>query len=531
MPYSVALHSLSYRLPDGRALFENLDLAFGPLKTGLVGRNGTGKSTLLRLIDGSLAAISGSIAASGRVARLRQTVQIGETTTLADFLGVAPALARLARLHAGHGSLEDAAEADWGLPTRLSEAFARLGLPEIKPDRPAASLSGGQRTRAALAGLLLAEPDILLLDEPTNNLDAGGRAAIADLLAGWRGAAIVVSHDRALLRNMGAIVELTSLGATSYGGGFDLYCARKALELSSAEHGLATAERQVDDIQRRNQAQAERKARRDAAGKRKGRKGDMPRIVAGGMQRRAEASAGAGIRLADRLGEEATERAAEARAKIEILQPLTVTLAPSGLPPGRQALRVCGLRGGPPGQPALIENFELAIIGPERVAITGPNGSGKTTLLRLLTGAFLPMAGTVELRARWALLDRSVSLLDPAETIRDNYRRLNPDDDENACRTALARFKFRADAALQITGTLSGGEILRAGLAATIGSTRPPELLILDEPTNHLDLDAIAAVEAGLRAYDGALLVVSHDRDFLAAIGIQKEIGLRAAGR
>jgi ATPase subunit of ABC transporter with duplicated ATPase domains len=249
------------------------------------------------------------------------------------------------------------------------------------------------------------------------------------------------------------------------------------------------------------------------------------------MKRAAEQSAGAATRLAERLSEEVAAEAAEARAKIEILQPLAVTLAPSGLPPGREVLRATGLCGGPADMPDLIDNFDLAIIGPERIAATGPNGSGKTTLLRLLTGALAPSSGAVVLRVRWALLDQSVSLLDSGETIRDNYRRLNPDDDENACRAALARFKFRADAALQVVGTLSGGEMLRAGLAATIGSTRPPELLILDEPTNHLDLEAIAAVEAGLSAYDGALLVVSHDRDFLAAIGIEREIVLKAGRR
>lgn len=127
---------------------------------------------------------------------------------------------------------------------------------------------------------------------------------------------------------------------------------------------------------------------------------------------------------------------------------------------------------------------------------------------------------------RHALLDQEVSLLDPRQTIRENYLRLNPDDAENAARAALARFMFRADAALKPVSQLSGGEMLRAGLACTIGSGRPPELLILDEPTNHLDIHAIEAVEAGLSAYDGALLVVSHDRDFLGAIGIRREVAL-----
>ena len=126
----------------------------------------------------------------------------------------------------------------------------------------------------------------------------------------------------------------------------------------------------------------------------------------------------------------------------------------------------------------------------------------------------------------FALFDQRVSLLDRSVSIRDNFRRINPEADENACRAALARFMFRADAALQSVSTLSGGQLLRAGLACVLGGPRPPSLLILDEPTNHLDIDSIETVEAGLRAYDGALLVVSHDEAFLDAIGISRRLDL-----
>ena len=160
----------------------------------------------------------------------------------------------------------------------------------------------------------------------------------------------------------------------------------------------------------------------------------------------------------------------------------------------------------------------------------GPNGSGKTTLLALITGQLTSWEGTVRLATGFALLDQRVSLLDPSASIRDNFKRLNPQADENACRAALARFMFRADAALQTVSSLSGGQLLRAGLACVLGGATLPPLLILDEPTNHLDIDAIEAVEAGLRAYDGALLVVSHDEAFLQAIGITRRFDLGGSG-
>ena len=526
MPASVSLHQLSYSTPDNQPLFTGLDLAFGPGRTGLIGRNGTGKSTLLRLIAGLVPPAAGSITLAGTLGMLEQSVQVEQDATVADHLGVSNAMVLLDRLEQGLGSVEDAGNADWSLPGRIDAAFQQLGLPAFDPRRPLDTLSGGQRTRLALVRLILAQPDIILLDEPTNNLDADGRHAVADLLRGWRGAAIVVSHDRALLREMDAIVELTSLGARTYGGNWELYAERKALELAAAEHDLATAERTVADIDRKVQNIAEKKARKDGAGKRKAARGDIPRIMLGGMKERSENSGGENARLANRQRADAARAASEARARVEVLTPLTVSLAPAGLPQGRVVLQADALTGGPDQANPVIRNFSLRISGPERVAITGPNGSGKTSLLRLLTGDLAPVSGAARIHVPYALLDQTISLLDPALSIRDNFLVLNPHADANACRAALARFMFRADAALQAVGTLSGGEMLRAGLACTIGGTEPPQLLILDEPTNHLDMGAIEELEAGLRGYDGALLVISHDSDFLAAIGIGRTLVL-----
>lgn len=530
MPASVSLHQLAYSTSDNQPLFSGLDLSFGNERTGLIGRNGTGKSTLLHIIAAQLAPAAGAVTVQGSIGMLDQSVQVAPGDTVGDHLGVAGDLARLDRLEQGLGSIDDAGEADWTLPGRIETALADVGLPAYAPDRPLTTLSGGQRTRLALARLILAQPDIILLDEPTNNLDADGRRAVVDLLHRWRGAAIVVSHDRALLREMDAIVELTKLGATTYGGNWDHYAERKALELAAAEHELGTAERRVAEIDRKIQAVAEKKARKDGAGKRKAAKGDIPKILLGGMKENSENTSGSNARLANRQRGDAAEAASEARARIEILTPLSVTLTPTGLPAGRTVLQADALSGGPEGLPPIVRDLSLTLIGPERVAIIGPNGSGKTTLLRLLTGALPASSGVARILVPFAMLDQTVSLLDPALSIRDNFRALNPDADENTCRAALARFMFRADAALQLAGTLSGGEMLRAGLACTIGGNHPPQLLILDEPTNHLDIHAIEQVEAGLRGFDGALLVVSHDADFLDAIGIGRTIALPMNG-
>ena len=530
MPAHITLDGLSYATPDGRVLLDNLTLAFGAERTGLVGRNGVGKSTLVRLILGELAPTAGAVTVRGRLGVLRQALSTPLGSSVADLLGVAAPLARLRRIEAGEGSENDLAEADWTLEARLDAALAEVGLPSLDLARPAASLSGGQATRASLAGLLAAEPDLLILDEPTNNLDAAARELVAEVIGRWKRGAIVVSHDRALLRTMDRIVELSSLGAQVFGGGYDLYAQRKAEAEAAAARDLAEAQREASRAAREGQAALERQARRDAAGKRSRARNDAPKILLDARQDRAEATGGRLRQLADRKAGEAAEAVAAAEARVERVRRLAFDLPPSGLPAGKVVLAMEEAGFGWPGRPAILAGVDLRIAGPERVAVAGPNGSGKTTLLRLAAGELGATAGKVLRGARTAFLDQQTALLGDDASLVAAFRRLNPAASENAARAALARFLFRNTAADKPVASLSGGERLRAGLACVLAGEAPPQLLILDEPTNHLDLDSIAAVEAALRGYDGALLVVSHDRDFLEAVGVERTLRLPAAG-
>ncbi|WP_440642384.1 ABC-F family ATP-binding cassette domain-containing protein [Bradyrhizobium sp. PUT101] len=529
MPASIILSNLSLSTPDGRSLLSSIDLTFSAERTGLVGRNGVGKTTLLASILGEHVPQSGRVLIDGTTGLLRQDVQVLAGAIVADLFGVRRALELLRRAERGDASADDIAAIDWTLETRLEAALARLGF-DPSPDTELSCLSGGQITRLRLAALIFAEPDFLLLDEPTNNLDQDGRKAVTDLLATWRGGAIVVSHDRGLLETMDAIVELTSLGATRYGGNWSRYREQKAVELAAVRHDLAHAEKRLSEIDGKAREAAERKARKDSSGRKKSAKGDMPRILAGARKDRSEDSGGKNAQIAERRRTEAIDAADTARRRIEILQPLSVRLPATGLPAGREVLWLDGVSAGYRPEQPVFRDLSLTIVGPERVALVGPNGSGKTTLLKLIAGELRPLSGTVRVRPDFALFDQKVRLLDPAISILDNFGRLNPKAGANECHAALARFMFRADAALQIVGSLSGGQLLRAGLACVLGGVTPPSLLILDEPTNHLDVESIETVEAGLRAYDGALLVVSHDEAFLQAIGVTRRLDL-AAGR
>ncbi len=520
----LTLDRLSAATPDGTPLFSGLSLALGHEIVGLVGRNGSGKSTLLSIIAGQGRPAAGSLSVHGRVAMLRQVQD--EAQTLAQALGVAEDLARLARLAAGAGTLEDAERADWTLESRIAEALAQVRFPYDDLTRTVATLSGGERTRLGLAAMLIEAPDLLLLDEPTNNLDADGRAAIMELLAGWRGGALVASHDRGLLEGVDRIVELSPVGCTVFGGGWSDFAAAREAARERAADALEEAAQAVRQTARQTQALAERQARRDKGGRADAARGGAPKILLGARKRRAEETAGRGALLAERLAGEAAEQLAQARAQVEIVTPLRIDLPRANLPTNRTLLRfeqVVLERGGR----RLFGPLDLDVTGPERIVVRGPNGSGKSSLLALAMGRLAPTRGDVA-RAQGALamLDQHVALLDPALDLVANMQARHPGMTRGEAHDLLARFAFRNRDAQRPAAGLSGGERLRAGLAMLTGGAQPPQMLLLDEPTNHLDLAAIEQLEAALADYDGALMIVSHDARFVEAVGCGREIVL-----
>ena len=518
------LDSISLVTPDGRPLFDGLTLALGRERTGVVGRNGCGKSTLLRLIAGEIEPSGGSLQRIGSIGMLAQLAD--ERLTVSEALGVAGDLARLHRLERGEGSLDDATGADWMLETRVQAALVEAGLPSLPLNRPIASLSGGERTRVALARLLIEAPDVLLLDEPTNNLDADGRQAVAQLLERWQGGILVASHDRALLERVDRIVELTSIGITIFGGAWSAFAEAREAARDRAEADLGHAADALRDTERALQKAREKKSRRDKAGRAWRAKGIEDKMFMDREKERAENSAARESRLADRLIGERTEALQAARARVEILTPLAIDLPQTNLPDGRELVAfkdvVMAF-----GERQLFGPLSFDVRGPERIAVRGANGSGKTTLFRLITGELEPSRGDMSRRTdRVAVLDQHVGLLDPALSILDNLRRLNPELTANEAHAALARFAFRNRAALQIARTLSGGERLRAAMACVFARPQPPFLLLLDEPTNHLDIASIEELENALKGFDGALITISHDDAFLQSIGIEREIVL-----
>jgi ATPase subunit of ABC transporter with duplicated ATPase domains len=491
----------------------DVDLVVSPrARIGVVGPNGVGKSTLLRLLAGLEQPDGGTVSASGAVGYVPQErdARAGETVRayLARRTGVGAAETRMdalaARLASEPELAAEYAEALDAFLARGGEDFdarAEAVLPELSLTRAVASLSGGEAARAALASILLARFDVILLDEPTNDLDFAGLARLEGFLAEFPGGVAVISHDRAFLdRVVTRIVELDEWthGATEYAGGWSEYEAERRRRRDRHYRRYESYEAEKERIEEQSRQMRQWEERGYGQGRKKKKTKDV---------RKAYEKKLATLERVDkpyepwhlRLGLAAASRSGD----------VVVRLA--GAVVERGAFRL-----GP---------LTLEISWGERIAVVGPNGSGKSTLLDALLGRIPIAAGTRHIGTGVILgeLEQRRGQFDTRKPLLDAFVEASGLLAEDA-RTLLAKFGLGADDVLRAGASLSPGERTRAGVALL--SARGVNCLVLDEPTNHLDVEAIEELERALAGYDGTLLLVTHDRVFLERFGATRTLRL-----
>ncbi len=526
-PYFV-LHQLTCQFADGETLFGPLDLAFDRQRCGLVGRNGVGKTQLLRLIAGLDQPGNGHVESHAALAYVAQQPEIAPHTTLAQLLGYGEVFAALARLEQGRPLADDIdrLEGRWDLNDRLQNAFAAAGLPAFDPLRSASSLSGGERMRASLCGALLGEADFLLLDEPTNHLDSAGRAWLYQLLDQWRGGLLIASHDRQLLGRMERIVELTPGALRSYGGNYEDYRRQRDTEQQAARADLEHAREERRRTRARQQKEHDMSQRRSAQTLRVVDTLNIASFERVAYKSAAKESLGT-LRKQHQDRRDSLDAAVrEAYQRVEEEPPVLLALPGSEVNANKQVLVLERLQLPFVSAPPL----DLRIDGPMRVALTGPNGCGKSTLLKTLLGQLTALSGHCHCPLSTAYLDQTLSQLDPGLSVMEHLGLQDSPLAEGALRTRLAQLQLGADRIALPLGSLSGGERLKAALACALWRRQPAQLLLLDEPTNHLDLASSLAIETALADFPGAMLVVSHDEDFLQALRPTHRLNRQADG-
>ncbi|MFJ8212989.1 ABC-F family ATP-binding cassette domain-containing protein [Streptomyces sp. NPDC096033] len=525
-----------------RTLFAGLDLVVAPGDViGLVGVNGAGKSTLLRLLAGLDTPETGELRLSppgAAVGHLPQEPERREGETVREFLarrtGVAAAQAALDE--ATQGLVDGTPGADdayaetldrWlnlggaDLDERAQETADELGL-GVSLDLPMTALSGGQAARAGLASLLLSRYDVFLLDEPTNDLDLAGLERLERFVTGLRAGTVVISHDREFLtRTVTKVLELdlAQQQINLYGGGYESYLEERARARSHAREEFEEYADKKAALEGRAQMQRNwmdkgvRNARRKSSDNDK-----IGRALRGESSEKQAAKARQTQRAIERL-----EVVEEPRKEWELR--MEIAAAP------RSGSVVATLR------EAAVKRGDFAF-GPaslqidwaDRVAITGANGAGKSTLLAVLLGRLAPDSGSATLGSGVLVgeVDQARGLFLGEESLLEAFCAAVPDTEPADVRTLLAKFGLKAAHVLRPAATLSPGERTRAALALLQG--RGVNLLVLDEPTNHLDLPAIEQLESALEAYEGTLLLVTHDRRMLDAVHVTRRLEV-AAGK
>lgn len=531
MQYVITAREIDYTFDHGHWLFRNLSFSLGTEKTGLVGKNGSGKTILLKIITNQLQPTAGSIDIHGTIAFIPQDFSFALEQTIAQALGVSEKLDALQRLELGAGTENDfeLMQNHWDIQEHIEKALASVQLIEsLNLNKTVGTLSGGQITRLFIARLLLQNPDYLILDEPTNNLDEESRTALYQFIASCKKGMLIVSHDRTLLNLMDQIAELSSCSITWYGGNYDFYHNQKRIQKETTEKQLNDAQKLIKKTKAQIQESNLKHQKREQKGLKERAKKSQSKTVLGSRKERSEQTKGTLATNSFNQLKMAQEKLQEAREQIEIHDTLHIDLPSTSVPAGKVMVSIDNLVFSYPEiiKP-ILNNITISVVGPERIAFIGPNGSGKTTLLKLISGTLQPTSGSVRHGTKHIFyLDQHVQLLDSEKSVLENFNDYAPHMSQGECRNKLGQFLFKEDNAMKLVRYLSGGEKMRAGLACILAAEHPPQLLLLDEPTNHMDLESIEVIEKALRNYKGTLIVISHDKVFLEHIGIDREINL-----
>ena len=530
---SIIIKDLSYIHSDKEVLFSHLNLTVNSGdKIALIGNNGCGKSTLMRILAGDLQPSTGTVTCPGHLYYVPQHFGQYDNRTVIQALGVDRKIAALHAILGGDASEQQFAtlDDDWNIEERAQASLSAWGMDNIPLSRLMDGLSGGEKTRIFLAGMELNASTVILLDEPTNHLDTAGRERLYDFIRHTSATVFVISHDRTLLNLLPVICELSHNGLTYYGGNYDFYKEQKEIQLNALQQQLEEKHKALRLVQKISREVEERKAKQNVRGEKAAVKKGIPRIMMGGLKNRAENSSSKLSNIHAEKSEKLQKEMAGIKKSLPLTDKLKTDFNPSALHLGKILVTARYMNFHYPDSSGELWHLplEFQIRSGDRLSIKGYNGCGKTTLLKLITGALSPTSGVIEradftfvyMDQEYSLVLNERSVLEQVEAY--NHRHLA----DYEIKTILNRYLFPRDVWNKPCSKLSGGEKMRLSFCCLMITDNTPDMFILDEPTNNLDIESIEIITATIRDYTGTVLAISHDKEFLREIGVGKEMYL-----
>ena len=522
---------LSYNHINKETLFNDLSFSIHKgVKVALIGQNGTGKSTLLKLIAGELNLSSGIIFNEFQPYFIPQLIGQFDHLTVKEVLKIDHKLDALKSIQAGDATEEAllALDDDWSIDERFEDALKRWHLRDIDPDQKMNMLSGGQKTRVLLAGITLHQPEFILLDEPSNHLDISGRSLLYEFIQQTSATILLVSHDRNLLNYVDMIFELDQRGITLYGGNYHFYSAQKEIETTAIEQSIRNKEKSLRKAREVAREATERQQKLDARGKNKQIKAGVARISMNTLRNKAEQSTsklkGVHAEKTDHLMQDLLHL----RTNQINVGKMKLAFEKSELHSGKILVSAHQLNHTYDKEWLWKNDLDFQIKSGDRMAIKGDNGSGKTTLIGMIIGANTPASGILErsnfsyvyIDQNYSAMNTPLSVYEQAQTFNDGTLM------EHDIKIRLNRFLFSKEGWDKPCTALSGGEKMKLMLCCLNISNHAPDMIILDEPTNNLDIHSLEMLTSAINEYHGTLIVVSHDGIFAGAVGLDKEIVL-----
>ncbi|TLV02929.1 ribosomal protection-like ABC-F family protein [Dyadobacter luticola] len=525
------LQDVAYAHPNKDLLFTDISLTVNRHeKIALIGNNGSGKSTLLQILAGTLQPSQGIVRTESAPYFVPQLLGQYDTGSIAAALGVEENLLALREILAGNVTEENLSllNDDWGIEERCAEALAYWQLDGLNLMQTFGSLSGGQKTKIFLAGILIHKPEIVFLDEPSNHLDDASRRILYQYIQTTTDTLLIVSHDRTLLNLLDSVYELSKRGIRIYGGNYDFYAAQKQVESEALANDLRNKEKALRKAKEIERESIERQQKLDARGRRKQEKAGIPTIMLNTLRNKAERSTANMKEVhAEKVGAISQEMS-QLRQELPDTDRMKMDFDHSRLHKGKILVTATDVNFGY-GEQMLWENpLSFQLTSGQRLAVKGPNGSGKTTLIRLILGEIQPQTGSIErAEVRSIYMDQNYSLIDGTLTVYEQAQKFNSRDlQEHDIKIRLNRYLFTKAFWDKPCSTLSGGEKMRLMLCSLAIGNQAPDLIILDEPTNNLDIQNIEILTAAINEYRGTLLVISHDSYFLKEINVEESLVL-----